>query len=502
MIKIINNRLAATVIALCVLLGQKQAYATTTVTIPQGPIPLEVPNSEINAKNFPSGTSQLPDVIAKILPAVVNISITQKQDKSKEEANFDDPYELFRELFERKMGVPERNYKSTEVGSGFIMDPSGYIVTNNHVVDKADEIKVTLEGNQNVSYKAKLIGKDAKTDIALIKIESKTPLPYLEFEDADNSRIGDGVIAVGNPFGLGGTVTTGIISAKARHIGATTYEDYIQTDASINRGNSGGPLCNASNAKVIGINSAILTTTGGSLGIGFAVPSYIAQPVLKQLKEHGSVSRGLLGVKIQSVDEKIAKSLRLPQPTGALVAEIVEGSPAAKGGVKVGDVITKFDDKPIVDKNKLPLMVANTPIGKKVVLEVFRDGTTQKLEIIVEKQTDEPSDATKTKPVDRSLTDNLLGIAVQNITPALRQKYHIADKDNGIVVVDISNDSVAAATGLRPGDVIAAVNQKVITDIKDFKQILDKSAKSKDSAIILLVSRGGNQIFMAIEIDG
>ena len=400
------------------------------------------------------------------------------------------------------MGVPEKNYKSTEVGSGFIMDPTGYIVTNNHVVDRADEIKVTLEGNQNISYKAKLIGKDAKTDIALIKIESKTPLPYLEFDDADNSRIGDGVIAVGNPFGLGGTVTTGIVSAKARHIGATIYEDYIQTDASINRGNSGGPLCNASTAKVIGINSAILTTNGGSLGIGFAVPAYIAQPVIKQLKEHGSVSRGLLGVKIQGVDEKIAKSLRMPQPTGALVAEIVQGSPAEKGGIKVGDVITKFDDKLVPDKNKLPLMVANTPIGKKVVVEVFRDGAAKNLEMVVEKQTEENPDNNKPSANDKSVASNILGIAVKNITPELRQKYHISDKDNGVVITNVSNDSVAASTGLRPGDVISVMNQKAISDVKDFNQILERSTKSKDAAMILLVSRGGNQIFMVIEIDG
>lgn len=317
------------------------------------------------------------DVVEKISPAVVNISTTQKVIKKKKQpfgSLPDTPYDLFKDFLEREFGLPEQMRKMTSLGSGFIVAEEGYVVTNYHVVEGADEITVMIGNETEKNYKAKVVGADKKTDLALLKIDVGMKLPYLEFGDSDSARVGSPVIAVGNPFGLGGTVTSGIISAKARYISRETFDDYIQTDAAVNSGNSGGPLCDGLTGKVLGVNSAIFSPSGGNVGIGFAIPASIAESVVKQLKEKGSIIRGWLGVMVQPVDENIAKAMGLESPKGALVASIVNSSPADNGGVKVGDIILEFDGKVIDSTNKLPRIVGETPLDKKVNLVVFRDG--------------------------------------------------------------------------------------------------------------------------------
>lgn len=338
------------------------------------------------ATNVPPGFA---DLVEKLLPSVVNISTTQEMKSGGVKLNFKglppskelDEFRDFFEQFGDRFGAPDgegETRKVTSLGSGFIIDKAGYIVTNHHVIAKANEITVTLHDDSK--YPAKLVGSDAKTDLALIKIESKKPLPSVPFGNSDSLRVGDWVIAIGNPFGLGGSVSAGIVSARSRNINAGPFDDFIQTDAAINRGNSGGPLFNE-NGEVIGVNSAIFSPSGGNIGIGFAIPTTLAEPVLKQLQEFGRTHRGWLGVKIQYVTEEIAESLGLYKPQGALVLEVNENGPADKAGVKAGDVLLSFDGKPISEMRFLPRMVAETKIGKEVKLDVWRDGRKKMLHI-------------------------------------------------------------------------------------------------------------------------
>ena len=302
------------------------------------------------------------DLVESSIPAVVNISTTQEV-KTHPFMNFKfhgmpdgDPYSMFKDFFDREFPEAMKR-KATSLGSGFIIDPRGYIVTNNHVIAEAQEIKVTLSDNPNKTYKAKLIGQDSKSDLAVLKIDVKKRLPFVKFGDSDAARVGDWVVAIGNPFGFGGTVTAGIISAKSRDVGNKT--EFIQTDASINMGNSGGPMFNIS-GEVIGINTFIISGTGGNIGLGFAMPSNIAKSTIEQLKTKGKVIRGWLGVKIQPVNEDIAANFGLSETYGALVAEVVKDGPAQKGGVEVGDIIIEFNGKHISKMQKLPRMVAQT----------------------------------------------------------------------------------------------------------------------------------------------
>ena len=393
--------------------------------------------------------------------------------------------------------------QQTSLGSGFIIDPAGLVVTNNHVIDNADKITVTLQDGTN--FKADLVGHDPKMDLALLRIKSDKPLPSVKFGDSDKTRVGDWVIAIGNPFGLGGSVTAGILSARARDINAGPYDDFLQTDASINRGNSGGPMFNM-DGDVIGINTAIYSPSGGSIGIGFAIPSDLAKPVLDQIRDFGKARRGWLGVNIQNVTDEIAESLGLDKPKGALIASVHDGGPAQVAGIQPGDVVLTFDDKPIDDMRTLPRIVAETPIDKSVKVTVWRKRKEVDLDVKVgELKEDEQTASAPAKeaappaaPVD---TVKALGLSLANLTPALRERYSLADDVSGVVITDIDNGGPSADKGMRAGDVVVEVAQD---DVKTTDQILSKvddAKKAGRKSVLLLVDRQGDLRFVAVKID-
>ena len=433
--------------------------------------------------------------LAKALrPAVVNVNTTQQieQGGRRSPSPFrgprgeDDP---FQEFMRRFFGEgPSRPRQAQSLGSGFIIHPDGYIVTNNHVVENATDIRVKLEDGKE--YKATVVGRDPKTDLALIKIDA-TGLPVAPFGDSNKLEVGEPVMAIGNPFGLDATVTTGIVSAKGRVIGEGPYDDFIQTDASINRGNSGGPLINT-RGEVVAINTAIFSPTGGSIGIGFAIPINQAKTILPQLQAKGTVTRAWLGVSIQQVTPDLAKTLALGEPRGALVADVVADSPAAKAGMKQGDVITEFDGKPVKSSHDLPRIVADTPVGKNVAVKVLREGkeTTVRAMLAV---LDEQHLASRSGGAPARAK---LGMALQDITPEMAQGLGLKEP-RGVVVTQIEPGSPADAAGLQVGDVILEVNRAKVRNLREAQQALEKGGP--DRGTLLLVKRGDAQIFIAIK---
>jgi len=467
---------------------------------------------EASAKAGPDGFSELAE---KLLPAVVNVSTTQtlKADRQRPEMPQFPPGSPFEEFFkdfldrnlphgQQRPDVAPR--KATSLGSGFIIDPSGLVVTNNHVIADADEITVIL--HDNTSLKAEVVGKDIKTDLALLRVKADHPLPAVGFGDSDKMKIGDWVLAIGNPFGLGGTVTAGIVSARARDIQQGPYDDFIQTDAAINRGNSGGPMFNM-NGEVVGINTAIFSPSGGSIGIGFAIPSDLAKPVIAQLKEFGHARRGWLGVRIQSVTDEIAESLGLDKPHGALVATVSDKGPAQAAGIQPGDVVLSFDGKDIPDMKHLPRVVAETPIDKTVKVTIWRKRQQQTLEVKVgelqdeEEKTASLSSGQQAPHPDAGTTVKALGLTLSSVTPDLKQKFSLADDADGVVVVDVASNSAAAEKGLKPGDVIVeAAQQEVKTPADVTARIKDAKASGRKS-ILLLIDRAGDLRFVALRLD-
>jgi serine protease Do len=457
----------------------------------------------------PAQAAQAPDSFAslaeKVTPAVVNIS-TQRQISDRNVGPRGLPFGFpegspFEEFFRRfeDQGRPSPGRSAMALGSGFIIDPAGYVVTNNHVVDSATNIDVTLTTGR--TYPAKLLGADAKTDLALLKIDSPDPLPAVSFGDSDSLKVGDWVMAVGNPFGLGGTVTAGILSARGRDLHAGPFDDFLQIDASINQGNSGGPTF-AMNGEVIGINTAIASPNGGSVGIGFAVPSNIAKPVIAALREHGEVSRGWLGVQIQSVTPEIADAVGLEQPKGAIVSDVLPDSPAAKAGLRRGDIITAFDGKPIDELRDLPRLVAAAAIGGKAEVTVWRDHSERTVSVTIAKLQDDevaandrtPDDPGGVQPVDS------LGLSLARLTPDLRQQLGIPDNIDGVVVMAVDDTSSAAEQGLQPGDVIRQVGSESVTRPQQVESLAQAARAENRQALLLLVNRGGNEIFVALKV--
>ncbi len=426
----------------------------------------------------------------ELTPSVVNISTTQviKGRGLRFQSPFgeDDP---FNEFFKRFFGDGPRQFKSTSLGSGFIINRDGYILTNNHVVENATEILVKLIDGRE--FKANVIGRDPKTDIALIKIEASN-LPVIPFGDSDKLEVGEPVMAIGNPFGLNQTVTTGIVSAKGRFIGEGPYDNFIQTDASINRGNSGGPLINT-NGEAVGINTAIFSPTGGSIGIGFAIPIDMAKEVLPQLKDRGNVTRGWLGVSIQQITPELAKTFGLKQANGALVSDVVDGSPAEKGGVKQGDVIVEFDGKKVKSSTDLPHMVGSTPVGKEVSMKVIRDGAELPLQVKVGELKDEQLAAAP------SSTKSKLGIDIEQLTPALSRKFGLKD-DKGVVITGVEPDSPGEEVGLRPGDLILEINRTKVATVSQVRRALEKTRP--DEPTVMLVKRDGATRYVVIRSEG
>jgi serine protease Do len=434
-------------------------------------------------------------LVEKLSPAVVNISTTQTVKEGGpqvfrfprrpfERRPF--PQDPFEEFFKRFFGdIPEREFKRQSLGSGFIISADGYIVTNNHVIENASQIKVVLSTGEE--HDATIVGRDPKTDVALIKIEGKSNLPVVPLGHSDSLKIGDWVIAIGNPFGLTHTVTVGIVSAKGRVIGAGPYDDFIQTDASINPGNSGGPLFNTY-GEVVGINTAIIAT---GQGIGFAIPINMAKELLPQLRETGKVTRGWLGVQIQRITPELAKSFGLESERGALVADVIEGTPAAKIGIERGDIIIEFDNKPIKEMGDLPRIVANTPVGKKVPIKVLRKGKEMTLQATISEMKEEMV-ASARESVEESL-----GLSTQELTPDIARSLGLSDP-KGVVITQVEPGSPAEEANLRQGDVIVEINQTPLKDMDDYKQVLDKVTKGE--TMLLLVRRGNNTFYTALKI--
>lgn len=450
------------------------------------------------------------DLAEKLLPAVVNISTTQsvKAREGVEVPRFPpgSPFEeFFRDFFERQQrsGRPRRR-QTTSLGSGFIIDSTGYIVTNNHVIAEAEKITVTLHDDTKI--KAKLIGRDQKTDLALLKIETSKPLSAVSLGDSDIARVGDWIVAIGNPFGLGGTVTAGIVSARKRDINSGPYDDFIQTDASINRGNSGGPMFNLK-GEVIGINTAIFSPSGGSVGIGFAIPANLAKPIIDQLRKFGRARRGWLGVRIQTVTQEIAQGLGLPKVHGALVASVTEGSPAEKGKIKVGDVILRFDGKEISQMRSLPRIVAETPVGKATSVVVWRQGRETKLRLTLGEFPEKPQKVAATKTLGKRTAEGAspvpqLGLVLSPVTAALRRQFSLAASETGVVVTKVDEDGPAAKKRIRPGDIIRKIGpeQSPVTQPSQVKKMVEKASRTRVKSILMLVETGGNKRFVAVKV--
>ncbi len=445
------------------------------------------------------------EIVKPIIPAVVNISVTQKSTPSSENFGFPQNSQLeelykFFERFGQGPGIEEddeaENMKPASAGSGFIISADGYIVTNHHVVDNAEKVMVTL--NNNKKLEAKIVGSDSRTDLALLKVESKTPLEFIKFGNSDESRVGDIILIIGNPFGLGNTVTSGIISAQARALNAFStniIDNFIQTDAPMNKGNSGGPMFNLK-GEVIGINFAIFSPSGGSVGVGFAVPSSAAKPIIEQLMKNGKVSHGWLGVIIQST-ENVTESLGLEEGAGALVTSVTKGGPADKAGIQIGDVILAFDGKEISHTKKLPRIVAETPVGKKVDVQLMSKGKKKIIQIIVGEI---DAYAENKNPVVETSNKIFMGMSLSSINEELRYKLHIKEKVNGVFVSNVERKSLAAKYGIKRGDIICSVNQQAINNVDEFFKITEDAKKIERKSIMLQLYRYGNIIFLNIPI--
>jgi serine protease Do len=432
-------------------------------------------------------------VAKEINPAVVNIS-TEKLVKGGDNVfrhyfgpGAPSPRDFFGDdFFDRFFGEqPEREHKERSLGSGFIISKDGYILTNNHVVEGADKIKIRLSNEKE--YNGRIIGKDEKTDVALIKVETKENLPFVTLGDSDSLEVGEWVMAIGNPFGLEHTVTVGVVSAKGRVIGAGPYDNFIQTDASINPGNSGGPLVNTK-GEVVGINTAIVAQANG---IGFAIPSNMAKEILPQLKEKGRVIRGWLGVMVQKVTPELAQSFGLAEGRGALVAQVQEGSPAAKVGIKKGDIIVKFDGKDIKEMDALPRMVAGTPIGKKASIVIFREGKEINVTVTIGEMPEEEKEVTLAKK-----TENNLGLTVKDITPELANKLGINEKE-GVIVSNIEPGGPAEDVGIMKGDIIKEVNRKPVKNVQEYSEAIGKAQPGEN--ILFFIKRGDDSLFVVLK---
>lgn len=460
-----------------------------------------------------SAPDSFADLVEKLMPSVVNIATTQKMPERRQmdvpKLPPGSPFEeFFKDFFERQQrgGTPQQQRRPvTSLGSGFVVDAAGFIVTNNHVIDGAEEIKVILQSG--VEIPAKLVGTDQQTDIAVLQVETKEKLVPIVWGDSDKARVGDWVLAIGNPFGLGGSVTAGIVSARGRDIGAGRYDDFIQTDASINKGNSGGPLFNT-DGQVIGVNTAIYSQSGGSVGIGFSVPSIIAQRVAMQIREFGKTKRGWLGVRIQAVTDEIAENLGLDKARGAMVAGVTEGGPADKARIEAGDVILSFDGKPVADMRALPRIVADSPIGKTVPVEVWRKGKRETIRAQVGELNEEdvamaaqPSQGGGGAP--RGTVDiDALGMSLARLTPELRQKFELKPDAKGVVVTEVKSDGAAAAKDLRAGDLILDVHGAEVASPEDVREKVKQAQAEKKRSVLLRIQRGGDTRFVPLALKG
>jgi len=465
-------------------------FATALTFLPLGVGLGQVADTEKGRQASPT-RSQLPDFVPlakKLGPVVVNISTTQaiKQRPTPPQTPFggDDPMsEFWRRFFGDPF--PQGPFRRQGLGSGLIVDRDGTILTNNHVIENAEKIMVKLQDDRE--FEGKVIGRDAKTDIAVLKIDAKAGLSAAPLGDSDRLEVGEWVVALGSPFGLANTITAGIVSAKGRSIGAGPYDNFIQTDASINPGNSGGPLVNL-RGEVVGINTAIFSRTGGNMGVGFAIPINLVKELLPELKSKGKVTRGWLGVAIQQVTPELATSLGISSARGALVSSVVEGGPAERAGVRVGDVIVEYDGREIKESSQLPIVVARTEVGKRVQVRVLREKKELPITVTIEELKDEEIVASTPKRQD-------LGLTVQQLTPQTARSLGL-DRAEGLVITAVEPGSPGAEAGLRRGDVILEVNRKPIRSIADFQKAIEGD---KDKNVLFLVRRGENNLFLALK---
>ena len=462
-------------------------------------VALTLSGTQAQAQLAPAGFA---DLAEKLLPSVVNISTTQtienKTGPEMPQLPPGSPFEdFFKEFFDRNQ-QGNRSRKATSLGSGFFIGDKGYVVTNNHVIQDADEITVIL--HDDTRLKAELIGRDQKSDLAVLKVKSDRKIYGVEFGNSDKSRVGDWVVAIGNPFGLGGTVTAGIISARGRDINAGPYDDFIQTDASINRGNSGGPMFNL-DGEVIGINTAIYSPSGGSVGIGFAIPSTAAAPIVKQLIDNGEVKRGWLGVHIQQVTDEIAESLGLKKAQGALVADVIKEGPAENAKIKPGDVILRFDGKRVREMRALPKIVADTVVGKPVDVEVWRNGSRKTLSVTVGVLDDKAEVAARSKG-KKGLTRDLddLGITLMALNDESREYFKLGKDAKGVLISKVENGGPASEKGVRPGDLIVEVGQEEVSSPADVEKKVKKAKKEGRKTVLLLVEGQNGLRFVAVRI--
>ncbi|WHO80895.1 Do family serine endopeptidase [Rhizobium leguminosarum] len=527
------------------------AAPETAAPAPTPPVPAAPQQAAASQAVVPNnGPASVADLAEGLLDAVVNISTSQnvKDDEGAgpaPRAPDGSPFqEFFNDFFNKQQGNKGGNHNVSSLGSGFVIDPAGYIVTNNHVIEGADDIEINFANGSKL--KAKLIGTDTKTDLSVLKVEPKAPLKSVKFGDSSKMRIGDWVMAIGNPFGFGGSVTVGIISGRGRNINAGPYDNFIQTDAAINKGNSGGPLFNMK-GEVIGINTAIISPSGGSIGIGFSVPSELASGVVDQLREYGETRRGWLGVRIQPVTDDIADSLGLDTAKGALVAGVIKGGPVDDGSIKAGDVILKFDGKTVSEMRDLPRVVAESTVGKEVDVVVLRDGKEQTVKVKLGRledsdqaaasddaapdgsqddgvitpdpgennDMDQPDAGDQAQPApdtpdqhkgqvspDAATPKNVLGLSLSLLSAETRKAFGIAESVDGVVVTEVTPGSASAEKGLKPGDVIVEVAQEfmkspdaVAAKVQALKQ------EGRRNAQLMIASANGDLRFVAVPME-
>ncbi|WP_137157916.1 Do family serine endopeptidase [Rhizobium sp. FKL33] len=503
------------------------ATATIACGAVLSPAALSAQEAQSTARDH--GPESVADLAESLTDAVVNIAILQnaKSDGAEADQGFPSPnlpegspfQDLFDDYFKKKDGNTDSNEKVSSLGSGFVIDPAGYIVTNNHVIEGATDIEVNFANGSKL--KAKLVGTDTKTDLAVLKVEPKKPLRFVRLGDSRKMRIGDWVMAIGNPFGLGGSVSVGIISARNRNINAGPYDNFIQTDAAINRGNSGGPLFNM-HGEVIGINTAIISPTGGSIGIGFAVPTEIAANVVNQLRLYGETRRGWLGVRIQPVTEDMIDTLKLETPRGALISGVIKGGPVDNGVLKTGDIVLKLDGFDVREMRDLTRIVAESPIGKPLDMVILRDGAEMTIKVTLARQPEEDAkaktdeaaatnpepDAGKADDADKGdkpagiTPDDTLGLTVAALTPENRKELKIPESVEGVLVLDAPEDTEAYAKGIRKGDVIVEVAQDFVDTPE---QLAEKLAGLKENdrrnAYLMIANAKGELRLVAVPLE-
>jgi serine protease Do len=441
------------------------------------------------------------DLAERLMPAVVNISTTQTVSQEQAQNNVPPPFQDFFEDFLKRFPQQEgqRPRKVSSLGSGFVIDPGGIIVTNNHVIEGADEIVVNFADGEK--YDAKLVGRDPKTDLAVLKIEAKKKFPFVKLGDSQEARVGDWVIAIGNPFGLGGSLSAGVISAIKRDIRSGPYDDFIQTDAAINRGNSGGPLFNM-NGDVIGVNSSIISPSGGSVGIGFAIPSDLVQSVVDQLIAFGETRRGWLGVRIQPVTDELAETLGLDKAKGALVSEVMPDGPASKGGVKVGDVIVEFDGKAVDTARDLSRIVADTDVEKKVSVSVVREGQKKKLSIVTGRLEAFDKAHTETPETPQSAEKTkVAGLELADLDAQTRENLGLDKAVVGALVAGVDLDSRAYESGIRRGDVITEIARVAVTSAAKARAAIEAAKSAGEKSVLIYVRNGEGIRFVALKLD-